>query len=44
MTLSEMIIFLPKLSEKEGLDRLESQWDQPEHHLENENLGHEATI
>jgi len=44
LTLSEIIIFLPRLNEKEDLDILESQWDLPEHHSENENLGHEATI
>ena len=29
VTLSEIIIFLPKLSDKEDLERLESQWDLP---------------
>lgn len=35
VTLSEIIIFMPKLSEKEDLDKLENL---PEHYFENENL------
>lgn len=41
VTLSEIIIFLPKLSEKADLDKLANL---PEHYFENENLSHEAAI